>query len=273
MKNIGYIMYTNCQKRFINNHLQFSSEFNSKYKHIKVPLNFKAIGKKLIIPSNILDKCQLFIYQPTSENKYGDQSSEAIIKRLPKNCRCISFPYIYFNGYWPQLNKSLHPQFTHGDDNIVNYFKKNAPLKTIIKELNDVDFYDRQFLIDRVDSSLKILESREQNTDIKLSSFIRDNYQHYHLFHIEKHPSNLIAFEVAKQILSLLDISNTGLQVSPKILVGHQTPIYPSVAHHLGLTFFNPNFKYKVNFCSQKFKFNKYIKKYFNRLKKGHWNL
>ncbi|WP_143437450.1 WcbI family polysaccharide biosynthesis putative acetyltransferase [Hydrocoleum sp. CS-953] len=127
-------------------------------------------------------------------------------------------------------------------------------------------------MIDQVYSSLKTLESKEQSTDIKLSSFIRDNYQRHYLFHIERHPSNLIGFEVSKQILSLLDISTITEPASEELLIAHQTPIYPSVAHHLGLTFFNPDFQYKVNFSSQKLNFNKYIKKSYNKLRKGDWN-
>jgi len=156
----------------------------------------------------------LFIYQPLNE-KYGKQGTNYLLSKLPQDCISISFPYIYFAGYWPNssINPLNKPGYIHehgilpyGDWNINNMFARGYTKTEIIEELNKTDFYSQDFLLTKIESTLEELSTRESNTDVKVANFIRYNYKDIHLFHTPNHPSNLVGFEAANQILRILGI-------------------------------------------------------------------
>lgn len=291
------IVYANCQRQLIERFLKASSSFNRNFElEPSVPFNFEAIKNQYIIPDSILKDTKLFIYQPIRQDKYDQQSSDSILSRLPSDCACVSFPHIQFNGYHPQyihnpLNRSTqdypYGKMPYGDSNIIKMIESGVPRKEILQDLNRVDFYSQEFLLKAVNSTLENLSSRELETDIRISNFIRANYQNQYLFYTVNHPANIIGIEIVKQILKKLNMLSFSdlarfaiLHQGGKLLnaVNYQTkvirifkenfgdyqvPIYSSVIQKLGLTFVQTSSRYQLPFADRKLTFNEYLEEYF----------
>jgi hypothetical protein len=271
-KKLGLI-YANCQRDLIKSHLELSSEFMANYELGNLPYHFKAIQTNFVIPEEMLAQTGLFIYQPIA-SKYGQQSTENIISRLPADCQNISLPYIYFKGYHPQFTKlksdNLQQRFINdgsnlGDINIISLVKQGYSNEEIIKLISDENFYTSESLQQNLNNTLQQLSERELSTDIKIADFIRNHYQQNYLFYIPAHPANLIGYEVANQILSRLNFSLLKQPHPQEQLHGVTIPIYPSVAKHLNLRFVSDRNLYQpLSFLENKFNFRDCSQQYIN---------
>ena len=261
------IFYTNCQQRLLFGYLESSPEFSRNYKiDRRFPLAHKAIRRQLIMPARLLADCELFIYQPI-DSKHGERSTDHLLTKLPSDCQCISFPYIYFSGYWPQKSINLNREYlkilSYKDYVTHEMTAKEYSSNDIIQELSKIDFYDKDFLLRNVESTLDELSRREAMTDIKIANFIREHYRNYYLFHESNHPSDIIGFNVVNQILRILKMPVISKPHGVEILGYYQAPIYPSTIAHLGLTFVDRNSTYKH--YSQRITFNESIEEYLRR--------
>ncbi|MEL6930513.1 MAG: WcbI family polysaccharide biosynthesis putative acetyltransferase, partial [Cyanobacteria bacterium J06600_6] len=271
------IIYANCQNRLLAECLSKSTLFNQEYLIKRFPAHLLIQGKKTI-PEQILKKAKLFIYQPVKE-VHGKASSEYILSQLSPDCQTISFPSLYFTGYFPQhykkpnkrIVKSIYPFgiIPEGDLNVANMLEQGQNPNQIIEQLQHQDFYTSEFLRANVDSSLAELARRESSLDIKVSQFIRDNYQQQRLFYVHNHPTDILGFYITNLILNKINLpqfDTQDLAANPAagILDNTQVPIYPSVIKHLQLSF-TQNITYKHNrFCTNNLTFERYIQEYIN---------
>jgi hypothetical protein len=251
--------------------LKLSEDFFQEY-YVEPPLlNFNAIKNKISISEEVIKKTSLFIYQPI-DKFYGEQSTDYILSKLPSDCIKIAFPYIYFKGYWPQSSENPvnkphenypYGKFPYGDYNVINTISNDSIQKNkIMQELNRIDFYDEKKLLNNIDQTIEKLKERELLTDIKVSEFIKKNYQNYYLFHTPNHPSNMIATYVTNQILEILGIAPLSQAHQSEILGNYQLPIYPSVITALNLKFMTVDSPYKLPFSKEKLTFNEYLSEY-----------
>ncbi len=270
------LIYANCQNKLIAEYLHRSATFCREYIVHCFPVH-NLIEQQTTIPEELLQQTDLFIYQPV-KNHHGDRSTQSIQKKLSPNCQKISFPSLYFKGYFPQYCKNPHnhiikPNYPygiipHGDANIISLLASGKTADEIITILSDPDFYSPEFLSNTVDRSLQELAKRESNLSVKVSSFIRENYQQYHLFNTQNHPSDILGFHVVNQILKLLKIPILAQDLLTKnpqrwILNKFQIPIYPSVAKHLKLNFIEKDTVYRhSSFSTNGMTFARYIKEY-----------
>ncbi len=279
------IIYSNCQNRLLAKYLHKSKEFNQKYT-IKRYRAHLLMRKGATIPDKVLKQAELFIYQPV-KNIHGISSSEYLLSRLSRNCQCISFPSIYFTGYFPQYCRNPVPQTSninypggiipHGDANIITMLKQGFKEKEIITKLCDPNFYSQKFLLLNLQQTLEELARRESELTIKISNFIRVNYRDYYLFHTQNHPSDILGVYVANQILKQIHLPTLGNELSfnnPSVdVLNHiQLPIYPSVIKNLELTFAKDILSYRHgSFYTDKMTLEKYVSEYinFNNLTSG----
>ena len=122
------IVYANCQNRLIRDLLYRSPDFAAEYEIHGFAVHLLISGAKPI-SNNLLSRTKLFIHQPVKDI-HGDCSSNYILSQLPKDCLCISFPSLYFTGYFPQycknpnnkVVKKLYPYgiIPYGDKNIIS---------------------------------------------------------------------------------------------------------------------------------------------------------
>jgi tetratricopeptide (TPR) repeat protein len=274
------LIYANCQNQLIARYLNRSPFFSQEYTIQRFPVHV-LMQQKATVPDNVLKEAKLFIYQPVKDI-HAEYSSQFIINKLSNDCQCISFPSLYFKGYFPQYfknpaNKVIKANYPHymkhqmtGDLNVTSLFEQGKNVSEIIEILSDPDFYDREFLLANLHETLGELRRRETESDItiKASNFIENNYQHHYLFYTQNHPSDLLGLYVANQILKILQfpILEDKLLLHNRangLLDGVQTPIYPSVIKHLNLTFMEPEQNYNHrNFATKNMTFTRYISEY-----------
>jgi tetratricopeptide (TPR) repeat protein len=270
------LIYANCQNKLIAKYLSRSQHFNQEYIIRKFPVHL-LMKKGTLIPDDLIQQTKLFIYQPVKD-VHGQHSTEYILSKLPENCRCISFASLYFLGYFPQFCKDpkiktielndLSSIIPHGDANIISLLEQNKSVTEITEILSSPDFYSQSVLLDNFNNTLNKLSQRESQLDVKVSSFIKKNYQNYYLFHTKNHPSDILGIQVVNQILKLLNLPileeefyNKDLKYN--ILGSIQVPIYPSVIKHLELKFANNNTVYKhYAYSTCKMTFSRYISEY-----------
>lgn len=297
-------VFANCQADLIKTCLGLSKEFVEQYELVKIPLNFRAIEQKFTFSDELLTSFDVFIYQPL-QDKHGELSTNRLLTRLSDRCVRIGVPFVYFKGYYPQhvSNPLAKPsprypygQFPYGDQFIIDMIEAGKTDAEIIRTLTRTDLYEKEFLLDEVEQSLEKLAQRESQLDVKISDFIRQNYQHARLFDTLNHPTEMIGLELTNQIFQILGLSRlphttldlyhtkaapliaTGIQtinwmlrrthLKPfanfyqAFLTGHQVPIYPSVINHLNLTFLTAHSTYTVNGYRKKLTFEEYIAAY-----------
>lgn len=270
------LIYANSQSDLIAKYLSKSQHFNQEYliKRFSIDL---LIEKGSRIPDELLKQAKLFIYQPVKDI-HGDRSTQSILNKLPSDCQSISFPSLYFKGYFPQycknpVNQVIKPNYSfgvipHGDTNIISMLKEGKNIPEIIERLSNPNFYSPEFLLANLNETLEELARRESQLSIKVSSFIKEHYQHNYLFHTQNHPTDIVGVYVVNQILKLLNLPSLGDELSIKNpfrgqLENFQIPVYPSVIKHLNLTFANESTVYKhSSFCTNKMTFARYISEY-----------
>ncbi|MBD2088989.1 hypothetical protein H6F67_03865 [Microcoleus sp. FACHB-1515] len=260
------IIYANCQESIIRQNLLRSEDFNSKFTICcKMPRNYEAIQQNLQLPEHLIQEAKLFVYQPLGK-EYEKLSTNYLLNLLPSDCICISLPYIYFNGYWPQYIKS-RPGFdiAYNDSNIAELLKSGKTKAEILKIISSSEVYDVQFLLKRVEDTLNELQRREVETDVKVSKFIRQNFRNLNLFHSVNHPANVLGLEIANQILAYLGLYHLSSSAEEEILYGYSFPIYPSVAQKLSIEFATPAMKYRFSY-DKYLTFHEYLSEFIDRL-------
>lgn len=270
------IIYANCQNKLLAECLSKSALFNQEYTLERFPAHLLIQGKTTI-PDRLLKQAKLFIYQPVKE-AHGKASSKYLLDKLSPDCQTIAFPSLYFTGYFPQycknpnlkIIKSIYPFgiIPEGDVNVVKMLEQGQNKEKIASKLQSKDFYTPDLLKNNVNNSLEELARREANLEIKVSQFIRDNYQQHRLFYVHNHPTDILGIYVANKILDRLNLPQLEQQMSGNpasgILDNTQVPIYPSVIEHLQLDFAR-QITYKHNrFCTNHLSFERYIKEYIN---------
>ena len=218
-----YSIIANCQGSAIQKFLESNSNFNSQYKLHKMQ-QIQDIPKNDIdnFFDNIIPKLDLIIIQPISDNykNYHKYSTKSIINRKKENCKIIMFPSIYFTGYYPNLiNDNITKiNIVVHDINLIKTFLKSKNKLEFIenskKIINDPFFYNKKRVEDNVFNSLLELKKRENksikkynfNKFIKLSDFIKNNYNKQILAFTLNHFSRTIFIYITNNILNHLNI-------------------------------------------------------------------
>ena len=255
-----YTIYANCQGQALARVLNSSQAFREKYQYFQIKpvqeINLDYLNNFI---NSVIPQIDLFIFQPVSEKykNYFRYSSKYITSHLKKDCRQLSFPSCYFQGYHPELRtlkdkngtnisvpiywnkKILHSTLVH-DGNIIAGFCNRKSIIDIKNQFLYPDFYSKNFLESNLFKTLKTLSSRErtQNIDIGISLFMDNNFKGQRLYHTMNHPQKLVFQYLAECILDILQIEKD-IKSIPDVL-GHQTyPIYESTYKKLGLQFKN----------------------------------
>lgn len=155
----------------------------------------------------------VIVYQPL-DNKYGKNSSEAILSEAKSSCKFISLPYVFNHGFWPILYISkgdLSDEPEAYEINSPSYINPE-PIHELTRqghtidevldkfENGDIDFKHRE----RFNFCLDYLREKEFNCDIKIADFIADNYQTTKLFYHPSHPTMIVLNNMAKQIIDCI---------------------------------------------------------------------
>ncbi|WP_146132055.1 WcbI family polysaccharide biosynthesis putative acetyltransferase [Pleurocapsa sp. CCALA 161] len=269
-----YTVYGNCQARILPRVLNSSKIFKSTFEYVDIKAVHMIRTEEIdYYIDQVLPHLDLFIFQPVSE-KYNNNerySTNFLLSKLKSDAISISFPSCYFNGYTPEIKHTKlirdgvnKDEFDYHDKNMMKYFLSEANPQPQDFILND-KFYSEEFSLQAVEESLKELERRESSIfgsekqiDIKVSKFIRDNYQKERLFHTVNHPSKPLFIYLGKAILDFLTIKDEVTFLKDPL--AHTVyPIYESHYQNLQLKFSN-SLEYKIE--NQDYNPTKIIEKY-----------
>lgn len=245
------IIYGNCQTEIIQRYFAESENIISNYIIINIPRvcqENETIWSQ-IIESGIFSFCDLFIYQIVLDNnRFGSmRSTSNILKLLNQDCVKVSIPNIYFDGYFPQIEKNRYNiledvqedgLFKWGDKFVNQLLLDGTDLHDIIDKILDEDFLSEKEIERCVENSFENLLLREERTDIKISDYVKKYYKDRQLFFAPNHPNNELLLECSIRVLAFLGIDN---DIKPEpvdsfvSLMGEDIVVYPSVIKRLGL--------------------------------------
>lgn len=244
------VFYGNCQMAVVMDYLK--THYPNRYDYHLI-VNYIILNDVTQLPVDLLKTADLFIFQPIQGHGMGD--TEYIKNNiLKKKCKTISFPYIYFRGYFPDyvhdpnnvrtVSQPRYPFgiFGSGHQKIMDYIAAGVSPNEIINKCMQLDLLTANEVNDNLKSTLNILKERESSTDVKISAFIAHYYKKTRLFHTAKHPTNYLLKELMRQILIKMKLNARAVYTSPffdkELLQFESTDIiYPSVAQILGLQF------------------------------------
>jgi len=186
-------IYANCQADGLA-HFMKKTERGAKFDYA-IHHNWQIImGEE--DPKGVMEnaaKSDVFITMPTPSLKYGQLSSEEMIKTVPAHCKVLRFSYQFNYGFFPiivwpggyETAEALKARARVGDTSL----------------LDDFDAGKLHF-----DCAIRMLqclaeqERRERTCDIKTTGFILSNFQKVKLFLDQHHPASAMYAELAKQV-------------------------------------------------------------------------
>ncbi len=248
-KKLKCTLYGNCQMKVVYDYL--TKKHPERYECTLV-INYKTIFDSNLLPLQQLQQADIFIFQPL--HGHGRIDTDYIrANYLKSSCRCISFPYIFFSGYFPDYvddrnnirtisDKCPFGIYGYGHQKIIDFIALGLAPHHILELSERDDLFSPGELYGNLERTLEILREKEKETDVKLSDFIKKNFRKYRLFHTVKHPTNVLLKELFKQLLPLLGLRSKNIDSDPFFSREHLTfettdIIYPSVAKILNLHF------------------------------------
>lgn len=250
------VIYGNCQTSAIGRILKANKSFRQDYVVVKIPMVFEYETKREMLEyfsndDNFWNQVDLFIYQPVSENnKFSPVlCTDRIINKLKETCKKVVILNLYFTGYFPQMivggSKVLSEinqagMIPFGDKYIEGFIEDRINLEEIMNIVLDENFIGAEEIIQNAESSLAELERREQQTDIKITDYIKEHYQKKQLFYSCNHPNEELMLEYTNRLLRFLDydkmeIGTADYFISCGSLKGQDIPVYPCVIKALGM--------------------------------------
>lgn len=196
--------------------------------------------------NHALQYCDLFIHQCIFEkNIYGDEySSQNLIRFLPNKCIVIGIPNLY------RMPLFLYPQMPGYDNQIMhegyNYFPfrdtfiDNNQSQTdlwIAKNIESEDIYKKDIILEGQELFWEKLLNRENDWDITISDYIKENFRNEQTFFDPNHPTNKVLNEISRRILLALNMDDDCRYDRVDSLDSFELPIYGCVRRALGLEF------------------------------------
>lgn len=274
-----------CQVAVISDFLMQLPCFTDEYQSFHFPTHHWKSRWSLKSISYLKNLCDVYICMKHEEENIMYFSPE----ELPETCKIITVPYIPSRLYWPQMkpnwDKALneyyikikgHGPFEYGDSNINRMMREGKNVEEIIQELTSDNFYSEEQVQTHIDSALRILEYTEEDCDVKVSKYIRENYKDRMLYWDMAHPDHQIIWEIILQLLDILRIdvseelrrSLRDNEVYVPSYDKHCTvvPVYPSVAKHMGLNWWEEDMRYEITFYNgiKYLTFEEYIRAYYS---------
>ncbi len=191
------IIYANCQGTALGHFLNKNPVFQSEYQ-VEYLVNYLMIDEKKEVPFDLLQKADLFIYQPTDE-KHGVYATDNLLLYLKDTCHVISFPYIYNNSFWPFFK--IDQKIVNAEP-IIDLLESGASAIEIVLKFFSlrIDFNFQN----RFQKTMQLLLEKEAATTVKVSDYILENYKKERLFLTHNHPSTQLLVHCVNQILSIL---------------------------------------------------------------------
>ena len=252
-----FTVFANCQSAALAKTLLESKTFSQHYKWLPVPPVHNLDGVDVAKVIDVVKQVDLFLYQPvaTKEHRLETATSAFMLSQLKDSAQALSFPSIYFDGYFPHLGTLDGHQsvLNQVHDYFISYcYVKGVRALDCVELLQSDELYDKKTSRNLLKASLESLKWRERvnRIDLKVSGYIDQNYQVKKLFYQFNHPSSDLFVYIRDAILNKVGIADEA-EIPPErykknYLSGINAPIYQSTYNHLGLQFKQSSTKYVV---------------------------
>lgn len=214
------------------------------------------------------------------------------LSELPVGCRVIKAPRVFFDVFWPEvqknrlstytyndlrindksnLRKKPHGPFDVGDRFINDMIRSGATDDEIINALSLYRINNGVDINERMKAFFDDLERQEKECDLVFSPYLKDNIFKKKCFYDPIHMKTDMNWYVAEQIVKILGlpkISDNDIENYDGfwMYLDHCTevPVYPEVARQLQLEWVNVNTEYNVTFYDEmrKMTFEEYCRSY-----------
>jgi hypothetical protein len=211
MMNI--LILSNCQGTEILKYLNYCKKFNSDYENSEVIMPHWFDNSNLtLLPDYIIDICKkadLLIYQPMSLRRgpFETETDNGILKYFKSACIKISFPSLYSDIFPVYFEDQWVGKKTVRKVKGLNYVQdliSNGVSKEDIIRLYDSHLLNFH-LKERLNYCLRFMLEKEQNCNIKASTFIEQNLKKIRLFDTQNHPTEKLLGYISNEILKCLN--------------------------------------------------------------------
>ena len=251
MKHI--IIYANCAGNILKNMFEKHPFTKNKY-IIHYISNYENLHNTKISSthSTLLQKCDIFIYQPFN-NHYAETEYDisTIVKHLKSNVIKIKTSYYRFRGFWYDSDYNPYEKYNNYKFYTKNYYGIHNSFKgfntssraDVIRKIHNIQILEDKFLT-FLNNEINKFQTLDNNSDVSMFSFFITNYKNKHLFHDPFHPTNLFFYEMFRQIIFKLDNYELILEDQDFInslhnieMTHYALPILPKIKQILELKF------------------------------------
>ncbi len=235
------LLHANCQGEPLAELLMLSAEFRGEYELYRFT-NYT----REFIPDNIINNCDLFLYQTLGDN-WGNHSSAKLCARLKSSASSIAIPNMRFLHYWPLW--SSEPGFDYRDKFLDSLLDRGLNESQILHLCMNTKLTNIYNLNEILEQSEQIERDKEKLTPIKYVDWMLEHYKQIPLYNTINHPRTELLFLMANGTLKELGIdplSNQDISAFPPPFADFEQPIHPQVAEYLGLEFGGPQQRYHV---------------------------
>ena len=207
----------NCHGPYVVSYLKQCASFSERYGFH--PFNAMAVKGSDIVPDeNLLSHIDVLIYQPMKKtNVFGEKfSDEYILSKIKPNCITICMPNFYGLGrcIYPYQTWTLYESEDGGkfyQDNLLEEAFDAAEEKDIHHILDYIN--KKKVDIEKYEEIHKNtfleLHQRDLGWNIKMESYIIDNYKKIPMFNDIGHPSKYLMLVTCKKICEYLGLKDT----------------------------------------------------------------
>lgn len=273
MKSI--VIYGNFQggalAQILSENISFCSDYSIEKMKPVHELTIEDMEKVLLA----VQHADIFLYQHVAElpGRPSSFSSDFLLQQLKPSACSVSFPSIYFDGYFPQLGtmNGIVGTLNLVHDYIIAYcYAIGLHEEQVVSLIQHDDLFSAELSRNLAERSIANLRQRETAccVDICLSDYIEENYQRYKLFNQFNHPRRILFKYLGEKVLERLEVEDSHIELDG---IGYldriSTPVYRSVYDGLGLEF-EENFELYNTFQSVAVAQNDVVKGFFDCYKR-----
>ena len=261
------LMVISCIAAGPRHFMPLSDDFHQRYR-FAVHANHQAdtLPEQMAGLEEEIHASAAFIYHSPDWMPFlGDkrETYEELLARVPKNIIKISVPIPHLYAFWPfhandpRNNDPYRPPrrdgnlpgYPYGDSYVLDLLAKGLSTEEVISRYVTTDIATVVDLDKLLSLTLSQAERNDRTTDVKVASYIADNFRSWPLFRSVNHANNRLLLYMSNQILEALGCNRVGEGVLERTqeLIDELTPIHPSIARYFGVRYADEHTRYPVD--------------------------
>jgi hypothetical protein len=233
--------YGSCQLKAASDMLSAALTAAGVAHAFEVVLNWEYIVSGRELPSSMYD-ADVLVYQVYNpEGRHADYHTDAIAERFGGVKPRIVVPFLNFGVYWPDMTRDERNEATKTAAAPYGAFpQQSSALRT--REPKVLEEFDPTGA-----AWFAKMAQLEEGCDVRVTAFLRENFQARRLFYSAQHPCNEVLALMASQMLEKLHV-NASVPQMHEMLHDHDALILDCVQDRMGPSWVRVT-EYKV-YCS-----------------------